>query len=142
MLVGQIVPNAFDPLAAVAVGAVRDRGPQHAEWDLLAVDGRLQRRLELRRLFLVPARQRAQITLAYEPRQLDRAEGSVHGTLHASGQFETRDVLVPPVDRVEVEVLFQPRKVVVVLLVEVGDEAIDALAVRVQLTRSRYGHDA
>ena len=47
-----------------------------------------------------------------------------------------------PVDRVEVEVVLQPGEVVVVLLVEVGDEAVDALAVRVQLARSRYGHGA
>ena len=133
VLVRELVANALDPLAPVAVCAVRDRRAQHAEGNLLAVDRRRQRRLELRRLLFVPARERAEVTLAGESRQLDRAEASVHRALHPPRQLETRDVLVVPVDRVQVEVLLQPGEVVVVLLVEVGDEAVDAFPVRVEL---------
>ena len=47
--------------------------------------------------------------------------------------LERRDVLVFAVDRLEVEVLLQAGEVVVVLLVEIGDEAVDPLPVRVEL---------
>ena len=83
VLLGQLVAHALDPLAPVAVGAVRDRRPEHPERDLLAVDRRLQRRLELGRALLVPARQRAEVALAGKAPQLDRAEAAVGRLLHA-----------------------------------------------------------
>ena len=142
MLLSQFVADAFEPRAPVAFGTVGDRRPQHAERNLLTVDGRLQLRLEHRRLLLVAARQRAEVALAGEARKLGRAEASVHRGLHAPRLVEARDVFVLPVDRFQVEVVLQPGEVVVVLLVEIRDEAVDTLPVRIQLTWSRFGHRA
>ena len=82
----------------------------------------------------MPARQRAEVALAREAPELGRAEAAVDGLLHALRLLERRDVLVLAVDRLEVEVVLQACEVVVVLLVEVRDEAVDPLPVRVELT--------
>ena len=134
VLLGQLVADALDPLAAVAVGAVGDRRPEHPERDLLAVHRGLQRRLELGGALLVRPRQCAQVALAREAPELDRAEAAVARFLHAPRPLERRDVLVLAVDRLELELLLQAGVVVVVLLVEVRDEAVDPLPVLVQLT--------
>src|SRR5205085_9702346 len=118
------------------------RRPEHPERDLLAVDRRLQRRLELGRTLLLPPRQRAEVALARKAPQLERAEASVGGFLHPLRALERCDVLVLAVDRLEVEVLLQAGEVVVVLLVEVSDEAVDPLPVRVELTWFHSRHRA
>ncbi len=142
VFVCELVPNALDPRAAIAVGAVGDRRTKHAKRNLVTVDGRRQLGLQCRHLLLMTSRQCAEIALAREAPQLDRAEAAVDRLAHPARLVERRDVLVPPVHRFEVEVLIETGEVVVVHLVEVGDETVDALAVCVQLARSRYGHRA
>ena len=50
VLLGQLDADPVEPLALVAVRLVRHRRPEHPERDRLAVDRRLERRLELRDL--------------------------------------------------------------------------------------------
>ena len=53
LLVEQRQPCTLEALAPVAVGLVRHHDAHHPVRDLLAVDGRLERRLDLRELLLV-----------------------------------------------------------------------------------------
>src|SRR5579872_1154124 len=142
VLVRQLVADPLEALALRAVVVVRDRGAQHAERDLVAVDGCRQRRLGLRRLLVLLARQRAEVALAREAPELARAEAAVDRLLQPLRLLEGRHVLVLAVDRLEVEVGLQARVVLVVLLVEVGDETVDALAVCVGGHRRRIWLDA
>ena len=142
VLLGELVPHPLDALAPVAVLAVRDRRPQHPELHLLAVDRRRQLGLDVAPLLLVAPGQRAEIAVAREAPQLDRAEAAVHSLAHSLRLLERHHVLVSRVDRLEVEIVLQAREVLVVLLVDVRDEPVDPLAVRVDLARGRYGHTA
>ncbi len=142
VLLGELVPHPLDALAPVAVVAVRDRRPQHPERDVLAVDRRRQLGLDVRRILLVLPRQRAEVAVAGEAPQLDRAEAAVDGLTHPLRLLERGHVLVPRVDRLEVEIVLQAREVLVVLLVDLRDEAIDPLAVGVEVARGRGGHTA
>ena len=72
MLVEQPQALALDPLAAVAVGLVRELDAQHPKRQRLAVDRRLERRLDRRDLLLMAPRQVPEEALAGEPAELDR----------------------------------------------------------------------
>ena len=127
LLVGQPQPFALESLAPVAVGLVRDRGAQHPERDLLAVDDGLELGLDLGEPLLMGARQVAEEALAGEAPQLCRR------ALEPLRRLELRQVLVALVDRLEVERLLVAGVVEIVLLVQFGDEAVGVVAERVQL---------
>ena len=134
MLLDELVARALEPFALRPLGCVRDRRPDHPKADLLAVDRRLQLGFEPRDLLLVLLRQLPEIALAGEAPELADAVAAVDGLADRAGLLERRQVGVPVVDRHEVECLLQAGEVEVVLLVELGDEAIDALAVLVELS--------
>ena len=95
-------------------GSFADRDAEHPVRDRLAVDRRLELRLDLRDPRLVLARQVAEEPLAGEPPQLGRRR------LHLLRRLERREVLVLLVDLLDVERLLQAGEVVVVLLVEIA----------------------
>src|SRR6266545_4126963 len=70
VLLGQLDPDLVEELAPVAVGLVRDRGPQHAERNGVAVDRRLEARLEGRDPLGVLSRQLAEVALHREAPEL------------------------------------------------------------------------
>src|SRR5207253_6083837 len=120
-----------------------DRRAQHPERNLVAVDGRRELRLARRGVLLEAAREVAEVALTREPPQLARAKRAVDRGADRLCALERRHVLVIAVDGLEVEVHLQAREVLVVLLVERGDEAVDALAVAVELGwRGSSGHGA
>ena len=94
---------------------------------------RLQLGLDARLLLLVLARDVAHVALARELPQLARAPVAVHGQADLLRRLELRQLRVALVDRDEVEPLLEPGVVVVVLLVELGDEAVGGLADAVEL---------
>ena len=73
------------------------------------------------------ARQVAEEALAGEAPELGRC------ALHLLRCLELRQLVVALVDLLDVERLLQAREVEVVLLVELGDEAVAAIAERVEL---------
>ena len=89
------------------------------------------------------ARDRAEVALAREAPELAQAP-AVHGLADAAGGLERRELGVPFEDRLELERLLQARVVEVVLLVELGDEAVGAAAVAVELAVAErsLGHAA
>jgi hypothetical protein len=133
VLVAELAAGGLEPRPARAVGLVRHRRPDHAEGDRLAVDRRLE--LGLQRGF--PLRELpgavADEALADEAPELPRAAVSVHGRADRPSRLQARQLGVALVDLLQVEALLEPRVVLVVLLVEVGDEAIGLLAERVEL---------
>ena len=64
VLLGQLVPRLFERLALQPVGLVRHRRPEHPEADRLAVDRRLERRLEPRDLLGVRLREVREVLVA------------------------------------------------------------------------------
>ena len=132
VLLGQVVPRLFEPRARVSVGGVRDRRRQHPVADGLALVLRLELRLELRDLLRVVARELAEIPLAAEAVELHvRPPGD--RLAEPLDRLEVDQLGVALVNRAQLEVRLQPRVVEVVLLVELGDEAIGAVAVAVEL---------
>ena len=133
MLVEQPQPRFFEPLALVAVRLVRHRDAQHPIRDRLAVDRRLELGLGLRKSCLVVARQVPEEALAGEAPQLGRR------ALQALRGLELRQLFVALVHLLDVERLLQAREVEVVLLVEVADEAVGAIAELIELAAGRWG---
>ena len=132
VLLGQVVPRLLEPRARVPVGGVGDRRRQHPVADGLALVLGLELRLELRDLLRVLARQLAEIPLAAEAEELQvRPPGD--RLAEPLDRLEVDQVGVALVDRAQLEVRLQPRVVEVVLLVELGDEAVGAVAVAVEL---------
>ena len=121
--------------ALVAIGLVAERRTQHPERHLLAVDLRLERRLEVRHLLAVLAGQRAEVVLAAEAPQLTQVLVAVDRGADRVRRLQGRQVGVALVDRGQVERLLQAREVLVVLLVELGDEAVCPLADAVEILR-------
>ena len=129
VLVEQAHAGLLEPLPLVAVGLVRHRDAHHPVRDRLAVDGRLQLCLDSRDLRLVLAREVAEEALARESPELGRR------ALHLPCGVEPRQLLVALVDLLDVERLLETRVVEVELLVEIRDEAIRAVAERVDRAR-------
>ena len=131
VLVEQTDALRLESPATVAVGLVRDRPAEHPVRDLLAVDRRLEGCLDRGRARLVLAGQVAEEALACEAPELGRRPGE---TLRG---VETRELLVPLVDRLDVERFLQPCVVEVELLVQLGDEPVSIIAQGVELTAGR-----
>ena len=139
VLLRQAVAHLLDPAALVAVLLVGDRRPQHPERDLLAVDLRLQLRLEAGGALGVLAGQRREEALAGEFPELAHARAAVDRGADPLRLLDVGQVGVALVDRLEVEIILQAGKVEVVLLHLLSDEMVGALAVGVELTFGRRG---
>ncbi len=129
----QLDARAIEPLALVAVGLVRDRRAQHPERDLRPVDVGFEARLELCDLLALLARQLAEVALRGEAPQLADAPVAVCHLAERLCLLEVGQLGMALVDRREVERVLEPRVVEVVLLVELGDEAVGLLAEAVQV---------
>ena len=127
----------------VAVGLVRDRRAEHPERNLLAVDLDLELGLELGELLGVLARQVAEVPLAGETPELAHSCAAVDRDADRLRLLELGQVRVALVDRRRGRsVSFRPGEVEVVLLVELGDEAVRLLAVGVELPVGGRGRAA
>jgi hypothetical protein len=133
VLVEHVVRKGVELAPLVAVRLVRERGTHHPEGDLLAVDRDGQLRLELGELLRMFARQIAEVALAREAPQLPHARAAVDGEADRLHLLELGEVLVPLVDRRQVERVLQTRVVEVELLVQLRDEAVGLFAVGVEL---------
>jgi len=103
-----------------------------AEAERLAVVLDLEAGLELGDLLGVVARQLAEIGLAAEAEELE-VLAPAHRRADPLDRLEVGEIGMPLVDRAEVVVGLEPGEVAVVLLVELGDEAVRARAVPVEL---------
>jgi len=119
--------------ALIAVRLVRERGADHAVRDLLAVDGDGKLGFQLRELLGVVARQVAEVALAGETPELADARAAVDGEPDRLHLFELGQVRVALVDRRQVEGVLQAGVMEIELLVELGDEPVRLLAIRVEL---------
>ena len=137
MLVGEPAALDVEPLALRSVVGVRDRRPQHPIADLLAVDFRLELGLQPRDLLAVLAGEVAEVALAREPPELADAAVAVGRGGERLGPFEPRELLVALVDRLELERLLQAREMLVVLLVELGDEPVGLRAIVIEFVGCR-----
>jgi hypothetical protein len=138
VLVGQLRERRVEPAAPVPVVLVRHRRAQHPVVDLLAVDRRLQGRLELRDPLGVRLREVAHVALAGEAPELPDAPVPVDRRAERLGLLERRQVGELLVDRLQLEPLLLTGVVEVELLVLPGDEGFGALAERVEIRR-RHG---
>ena len=104
---------------------------------------RLELRLQLRDLLGVLARELAEVALAAEAEEL-QVLAAVDRLAEPLDRLEVGQIGVALVDRAQLEVGLQARVVEVVLLVELGDEAVGAGAVAVELavTERRLAHAA
>ena len=143
VLLGQVVSRLFEPAARVAVGRVRDRRRQHPVADRLTLVLCLELGLQLRDLLRVLARELAEIPLAAEAVEL-QVLAAVNGLAESLDRLEIGELGVAFVDRAQLEVGLQARVVEVVLLVELGDEPVGAVAIPVELavTERRLAHAA
>jgi hypothetical protein len=133
VLLGQGRAHTVDLAALLAVGLVPERRAEHPEGNLLALDLGFERRLEGRDLLAVLARQRAEVVLAGEAPELAPVLVAVDRRADGVGGIEGGQVGVALVDRRQLEALLQAGEVLVVLLVELGDEAVRALTDAVEL---------
>jgi hypothetical protein len=78
-------------------------------------------------------RQVAEVAFAREAPQLADTAVTVDGVSERLRPLELCQILVALVDRLELESLLQTGEVEVVLLVELGDEPVGVLAVRIEL---------
>ena len=133
MLLGELVPGRLDPLPDVAVLLVHQPRLEHPERDLLAVDRRGERRLQLGDALRLLAHEVAEIALARELPELAPAAVAVDGGAEGERRVELGQALVPLVDRRELVGLLETREVEVGLLVELREEAVGVRAERVDL---------
>ena len=138
VLLGEGATRVLQAAPLVAVGGVRDRRRQHPVADRAAVHRGLERRLELGDLLRVLAGQLTEVALAAEAEELP-VLASTNALAEPLHRLDVRQVRVPLVDRAQVEVGLQARVVEVVLLVELGDEAVGAGAVAVELAVGEGG---
>ena len=144
MLLGQLVAGLLEPRARVAVGGVGDRRRQHPVADRLALVLDLELRLELGDLLRVLPRQLAEVALAAEAEELAGSRLPLTVSPRRLIVVEVGQVGVALVDRAQLELRLQAGVVEVVLLVELGDEAVGAGAVAVELAVAErsLGHAA
>ena len=138
VLLGELDPSLVDPLPLVAVRLVRHRRPEHPERDRLPVDLGLEARLELGHLLGLLARQLAEVALGGEAPELGHAAVAVRGAAEGERLVELRQVGEALEDRGELELLLVARVVEVVLLVELGDEAVGPLAEAIEVRRGQW----
>jgi hypothetical protein len=143
VLLGEVVPDRLEPRARVAVGRVRDRRREHPVPDRLALVLGLERRLELRDLLRVLARELAEIALAAEAEELE-VLAAAHRPADPLDGLDVGQPGVALVDRTQLELLLQAGVVEVVLLVELRDEAVGLgpVAVELAVAGGRLGHGA
>src|SRR5262249_1574682 len=122
-LVEDLVCSFVELLPLVAIRLVCNRGPNHPERDLLAVDGPLDLGLERRELLRVLSRQLAEVAFACESPELTDALAAVHREPDRLDDVSFGQIAVALVDGTEVERLLQPRVVEIELLVQLGYEA-------------------
>src|ERR671924_513966 len=139
VLLREAVAGLLEALPPRPVLLVRDRRAGHPVRGRLAVDARLELRFEGRALLGVLARQLGEVVLGREPPELRDAAVTVGRLAEGLSLLERRELGIPLVEGLQVERLLVPGVVEVVLLVELRDEAIDALAVSVQLSAGRRG---
>jgi hypothetical protein len=133
VFLGELVPGELEPVALLPVRLVRDRRTDHPVGDLLAVDGRLQLRLDRGGALRVLAGQVPEVALAGELPELAHPAVAIHRGADAVRPLERRQLGELLVDRLEVERVLEACVVQVVLVVDRGDEAVRLLAVGVQL---------
>ena len=134
VLLGRLPHRAVELLAPPAVGLVRHRpGGASGTGSGLAVDRHLELGLELGELLGVLARELAEVALAAELPELADAAVAVDRRADRLHVLELGQRRVPLVDLLELEPVLQARVVEVVLLVELGDEAVGLVAVGVEL---------
>ena len=136
---GQVGARPVEPLPLAAVLGVRDRRTKHPVRHRLAVDVGLELGLEGGDFLAVLLGEVPEVPLAGEPPQLTHASVAVDRLTEGLRPLELRQVLVALVNRLELEPVLQTGKVEVVLLVELGDEAVGVLAVALELLRAGRG---
>ena len=129
----QLVAGELEPFARRPVGLVADARAEHPVRHLLAVDGRLQRRLQLGHPLRLLADEVAEIALAGELPELAGVAAAVDRRAERERGVERGQLGVPLVDRHEVVAVLDPGEVEVRLLVELGDEAVGLGAEPVEL---------
>ena len=122
MLGGQVRARPVEPLPLAAVLGVRDRRAKHPVRHRLAVDVGLELGLEGGDFLAVLLGEVPEVPLAGEPPQLTHASVAVDRLTEGLRPLELRQVLVA-----------------LVLLVELGDEAVGVLAVALELLRAGRG---
>ena len=141
VLLGQRHPGRVEPPPTFVVRLVGDHGPEHPEGDALVVHLGLEAGLEVRELLLLGPRQLAQVALTGELPELRDAGGATVGLRpQRLARLERREARVTRVDLLELERLLEAREVAVVLLVELGEEAVGPVAVAVKVDRVRSCH--
>jgi hypothetical protein len=139
VLLGQLDPDAVELFTFGAVRLVRDGRAQQAVADLLAVDFGLEAGLELGNLLAVLASEVAEVALRREAPELADTPVAVDRLADRFRLAERGQVGIALVDRLELERVFVAGVVEVVLLVELGDEAVGALAEAVQISGGGRG---
>ena len=139
MLFGQLDANPVETLALVAVGLVRHLRPEHPERDRLALDHRFERGLLFGDFLGGLARELPEVALDGEAPELGDVPVSFRRPAERERLVELGQVGIALVDRAELELLLVARVVEVELLVEVGDEAVCALAEAVEVGGAERG---
>ena len=137
MRFGELVPRLLEPGARGAVGGVRDRRRQHPVADRAAVVRRLEGRLQLGDFLLVLARELAEVGLAAEAKEL-RVLAAADRLAEPAQRRSLHEVGVALVDRAQLELGLQAGVVEVVLLFQLGEEAVGAGAIAVELLVREY----
>ena len=139
--VGQVVAQLLDVRPLLAVLLVHQPRAQHPIRDVLAVEARRQRRLELGDPLRLRAHEVSEVALARELPELAHAAVAVYGGAEPERRVELGQPLVPLVDRRELERLLLAREVEVGLLVHLRDETVGVDAQRLDLALSeRFRH--
>ena len=136
------VRSCRELLALAAVLLVHQPRPEHAERDLLAVERRAQRRLELRDALLLGRDEVAEIALARELPQLAPPPDAGDRRAEGERRVELGQARVALVDRRDVVRLLLAREMEVRLLVELRAEPLGLGGERVDLAfgkRLRHG---
>ena len=139
VLLGQVDADLVEPCALVAVGLVRHRRAQHPEGDRLAVDRRLEARLELGDLLRVLAGELAEVALGREAPELADAPVAVGHFSERLRLLELGQLGVALVDRGQLELLLETGVVEVELLVELRDEPVGTVAEAVEVGLGQRG---
>src|SRR4051794_5867909 len=102
VLFGQLIARTLEPFAPAAILRVGDRRADVAVRNVLAVDRRLEARLELSDLLLLQVDEVAEIALARELPELARVAAAVHRGADRKRGLELRQIGVTLIDRHQV----------------------------------------
>src|SRR5215210_512330 len=139
VLLREAVASLLQALPSRAVLLVRDGRSNHPVADRFAVDGLLELSLEGCALLSVLARQLGEIILGREAPELRDAAVAVRRRAERLCLLKRRELRVALVQGLEVERVLVTGVVEVVLLVQLRDEAVDPVAVGVELLARRRG---